>query len=321
MDDVAKRKEVLSVNPDNAATVCGSWEKAARMYFDALQEERAERKQYEQEVVLMRHTYLGRLSELTQQKDGAYQERNQVLALLARMATALGWKVGIGQHPESDTAWEKDWRTILFIELPTGQASWHFHDSEVHLLNGLPFYEGAWDGHTTPEKYDRVNHALRGGTAQQVVNPNRPTITELEAILSAPEGKYRVELQPNGEVRAVEVEGQAPLVKPWQGPWPRPFGYSLKDWTERDETGRGLVWFMRMRAGSMSGDGRMTMADVDLELRQHVAKQMEKVHAFVHFGAYISQTNCARQISDHPGLKVERQDWTKVTCPECKAKA
>lgn len=125
--------------------------------------------------------------------------------------------------------------------------------------------------------------------------------------------------EPVEDTTELVIEEQATQVKPWQGSWPRPFGYSLKEWHNLDEQGRGLVWFMRMRAGSMSGDGRMTMADVDLELREHVAKQMEKVKAFVHFGAYISQTDCARQLSDYPGLKVERQDWTKVTCPECKA--
>lgn len=116
----------------------------------------------QREMTVMRRVYLERISELTQQKDGAYQERNRVLALLGRMAVALGWKAGIGEHPASDVEWEKDWRTILFIELPTGQASWHFHDSDVHLLQGLPPYGGTWDGHTTEEKYGRVANALRG---------------------------------------------------------------------------------------------------------------------------------------------------------------
>lgn len=39
---------------------------------------------------------------------------------------------------------------------------------------------------------------------KRVTASNRPTIAELEAILAAPEGTYRVEVQPNGEVRAVK---------------------------------------------------------------------------------------------------------------------
>lgn len=97
-----------------------------------------------------------RLRAVTEQKDGAYSERNQLVALLARMAVAFGWRAGVGQHPAEDTAWENDWRTILFIDLPTGQAAWHFHDSERHLLEGLPSYSGRWDGHTTAEKYARA---------------------------------------------------------------------------------------------------------------------------------------------------------------------
>lgn len=96
-------------------------------------------------------------------RDAAYSERNQVLALLARMALRVGWRAGVGEHPaeDKDKDWEADWRTILFVDLPTGQASWHFHDSEKHLLAGLPRYAGEWDGHTTPQKYDRVNSALK----------------------------------------------------------------------------------------------------------------------------------------------------------------
>lgn len=93
---------------------------------------------------------------IEQQKDKAYSERNMCLALLARMALALGFRVGVGQHPAEDEKWEKDWRTILFMDLPTGQVSWHFHDSEKGLLEGLPAYEEKWDGHSTPEKYLRL---------------------------------------------------------------------------------------------------------------------------------------------------------------------
>lgn len=97
---------------------------------------------------------------LRAQKNGAYGERNKCVALLARMALRLGWDAGIREHPSDDTSWEQDWRTIVMIDLPSGQASWHFHDSEKHLLAGLPRYLGGWDGHTTDEKYRRVADAL-----------------------------------------------------------------------------------------------------------------------------------------------------------------
>lgn len=102
-----------------------------------------------------------RLAALVAQKNGAYAERNQCVALIARMALALGLKAGVREHPNEDRAWEDDWRTIVFIDLPTGQVSWHFHDSEKPLLGGLPRYVGEWDGHDTPEKYRRAREALR----------------------------------------------------------------------------------------------------------------------------------------------------------------
>jgi hypothetical protein len=93
---------------------------------------------------------------LESQKDQAYSERNRVLSLFAVLAWKFGWRVGRALHPETDKLWDKVWRNILFIDLPTGQASWHFHDNEVHLLGGLPEYPDQWDGHTTPEKYKRL---------------------------------------------------------------------------------------------------------------------------------------------------------------------
>ena len=102
------------------------------------------------------------VAELTATKDGAYKERNQVVALLARMwcREELG-KAGLARHDENDASWEKDWMNIVIIDLPTGQVSWHFHDSDMPLFVGLPDYPGKWDGHSTPEKYRRVNMAWR----------------------------------------------------------------------------------------------------------------------------------------------------------------
>jgi hypothetical protein len=97
------------------------------------------------------------LETLRKQKDAAYLERNQCVALLAKLAHRLGWDVGVGRHPDTDAEWGNEWRNILFIELPTGQVSWHFHDSNMELLEGLPRYQKPWDGHDTPAKYRRVN--------------------------------------------------------------------------------------------------------------------------------------------------------------------
>ena len=88
---------------------------------------------------------------LREQKDGAYQERDQLVAALSAMFPA-----SLERHPDGEE-WDDDWRWIVFIDLPTGQATWHIHDSELPMFDHLPRLAGrTWDGNTTPEKYARL---------------------------------------------------------------------------------------------------------------------------------------------------------------------
>lgn len=98
------------------------------------------------------------LQEVEDRKDGAYLERNRCVALIARMAIAAGYTAGIART--AIEGWSEDWHGCVYVDLPTGQASWHYHDSQAHLFAGLPSYTGAWDGHNTPEKYRRVAAAF-----------------------------------------------------------------------------------------------------------------------------------------------------------------
>lgn len=89
-------------------------------------------------------------------KDGAYAERNKLVAALSKLFPA--W---LERHPDADTTWEDDWRWIVFINLPngpgSGQVSWHIHDSELIQFDHLSRHSGnGWDGHTTEEKYLRL---------------------------------------------------------------------------------------------------------------------------------------------------------------------
>lgn len=101
------------------------------------------------------------ITDLVQQKDNAYAERNKCVALIARMAIALGLRAGLGRHEEEDKSWEDDWRNIVFVDLSSGQVSWHIHDSDLPMFEFLPQYNGTWDCHTTEEKYQRVLEALK----------------------------------------------------------------------------------------------------------------------------------------------------------------
>jgi len=86
---------------------------------------------------------------MERRNDAAYLERNQVVAALAK-----AFPSGIART--AIEGWSEDWHGVVYVDVPTGQCSWHFHDSQAYLFDGLPPYAGQWDGHTTEEKYARL---------------------------------------------------------------------------------------------------------------------------------------------------------------------
>lgn len=80
--------------------------------------------------------------------DGAYRERNQVVAALIR---SNGWPTWITDAPDAPGWW------IVYAESPVGQVSWHVGPSDQDVFYGFqkaPIVP--WDGHTTEEKYQRL---------------------------------------------------------------------------------------------------------------------------------------------------------------------
>ena len=77
--------------------------------------------------------------------DQNYEMRNKLVMTAVAMAVWLGLDAGFRVDPT-----EPEW-PVAFIQLPTGQVSWH-----------LPQFQMAWDGHSTEEKYQRVNEFIRG---------------------------------------------------------------------------------------------------------------------------------------------------------------
>ena len=96
------------------------------------------------------------ISLLQQAKTGAYRERNRLVALLASLYPSC-----LQRHPEEDTEWEDDWRWIVVVELPTGQATWHIQDSELEEFGHVSRDRRVeWDGHTHEEKYRRLRQLI-----------------------------------------------------------------------------------------------------------------------------------------------------------------
>ena len=88
------------------------------------------------------------IMQLREEKNQAYSERNKLVAALSKLFPA-----SLERHPDEDIEWEDDWRWIVFIDLPTGQVSWHIHDPEMSQFAHLVPHQGReWDGHTTEDK-------------------------------------------------------------------------------------------------------------------------------------------------------------------------
>ena len=92
---------------------------------------------------------LAAIDDLEAEKAAVYRERDQIVAVLSKL-----WPSHLAKHLGE---WEDDWRNIVCIHSPVGQVSWHIHDSEMSLFNHLEITLSDWDGHTTPEKYERLS--------------------------------------------------------------------------------------------------------------------------------------------------------------------
>lgn len=91
--------------------------------------------------------------ELAKSRDGAYTERNRLVALLSTLFPS-------GKAKTAIEGWGESWHGCVYIDFPWGQASWHYHDSEAHLFAHLPPYQNQWDGHTTDQKYAAISAAI-----------------------------------------------------------------------------------------------------------------------------------------------------------------
>lgn len=131
------------------------YEYAKRFYATKLAEDVAGHGRMESALYhTVRYAYERGLAETPARCDDVYEERNRCVALIAGMAIAMGYCAGIAKTAIPD--WDPAWHNCVYIDLPTGQVSWHYHDREAHLFNHLPPYGGQWDGHDTSEKYRRA---------------------------------------------------------------------------------------------------------------------------------------------------------------------
>jgi hypothetical protein len=112
---------------------------------------------FHQEIDSLRNSntlLLTALDQMRQRKEQAYTERNAVVAALASCYKS-------GKRKTDIPGWDPEWHNCVYIDLPTGQVSWHYHDSHALLFAHLPRYRRKWDGHTTGVKYERLAEFAR----------------------------------------------------------------------------------------------------------------------------------------------------------------
>ncbi len=77
--------------------------------------------------------------------DTDYPKRYGIVFEAVDIALKLGYPAGIRIDPA-----EPEW-PVVYIELPTGQVSWH-----------MPQHPVPYDGHTTEQKYERTRAYIGG---------------------------------------------------------------------------------------------------------------------------------------------------------------
>jgi hypothetical protein len=80
-----------------------------------------------------------------EKNDFDYPVRYGLVLRALLFAHDLGFPAGI-RIDENDPTW-----SVVYIELPTGQVSWH-----------MPQHVVDWDGHDTEVKYQRINEWVKG---------------------------------------------------------------------------------------------------------------------------------------------------------------
>lgn len=85
-----------------------------------------------------------------EEKNEAYRQRNHLVAALANLFPS-------GIRQTNIPGWSDDWHGCCLIDLPTGQISYHYHDSQADLFKHLPPYMKEWDGHDKETVHERLS--------------------------------------------------------------------------------------------------------------------------------------------------------------------
>ena len=78
-------------------------------------------------------------------KEDCYKDRNLLVQLCGKLAAICDLNMGV--------KFGKEW-SVLYIELPSGQVSWHI--PKIDIIKKFPEYNKEWDGHDIENKRMRL---------------------------------------------------------------------------------------------------------------------------------------------------------------------
>lgn len=97
-----------------------------------------------------------------------FSQVNALVCLAAVMAHKSGLRAGWGLDVEREG--DDDSRTMVYIDLPTGQVCWHLTADDAGLARTmLPRYESAWDGQWYDIHQQRIVGFLRANMLDEIV--------------------------------------------------------------------------------------------------------------------------------------------------------
>jgi hypothetical protein len=128
-----------------------------------------------------------------------YARRNDLVWQALTQARDAGLPAGVGLDPADPHP------VVVYLELPTGQVSWHLPDDGRH--HGQPAYAGEWDGHTTAEKYMWVD--LYIGTHGPFTLCPVERCARCGEIAAAMEDRWRARMEAQG-THLVDVAALSP---------------------------------------------------------------------------------------------------------------
>lgn len=116
--------------------------------------ESAQRAMDELEIIVKHgESMSGMMQDWKVAKDQASHERATLVALLARLYPS-------GVRPTEIEGRDPEWNHCCYIDLPTGQIRFHYHDDDAHLFQGLPPYTKPYDGHDKTVALKRIRDAF-----------------------------------------------------------------------------------------------------------------------------------------------------------------